>query len=182
MCEPIFKLSREKLILVLTPLPRYVGAPCCDDPNHTTNRGAIDFYSNMKDGLETVRIIVQEYLVRKGYRSARVVDPNLSVKGHSAEAIWGKEAVDTSNKAVELIRDSIKKVEVTAAGSLKRKTDEGLSSTAKRERARPMPSTHNEGEHWDRNYGSRSMYNRDRDHMQHVSWRRGGYHTPRGRG
>ena len=82
MCKSLLKLTEERLLSVVMSLLRYMGMPSCNEPGQLTNSNDMDFYSNMKDWLETMRTVVQDYLVGPGHTHARIVDPNISVKGH----------------------------------------------------------------------------------------------------
>ena len=134
-CKPILEKATGRNILIVLPLPRYIAAPCCEDPSHVTNRREVDFYTNIKEGLNQARESVSEFLLLQGYNSARVVDPLLSTRGMSAKDIWGDSPLDPKAEVVELIVTTIKKVESAIMGGTKRKADEQLAGPS-RERNR----------------------------------------------
>ena len=98
------------------PLPRYIAAPCCEDPSHVTNRLDVDFYTSIKEGLSQARESVSEFLLLQDFNSARVVDPLLSTRGLTAKDIWDDSPLEPKPEVVELIVASIKKVESAIMG------------------------------------------------------------------
>ncbi len=66
----------------------------------------------MKDGLERIRLVAQEYLTKKDYVYAQVVDHVISFKGHRTCDIIGSSSYIPTQLGIDLILGSIKKVEL----------------------------------------------------------------------
>ncbi len=47
MMQPIFKACKDHKVIVVSPLPRYVWARCCSDPEHIVNSERPTFASDM---------------------------------------------------------------------------------------------------------------------------------------
>ncbi len=141
MCDPILSAAAGKTILIITPLPRYIGRSCCEDESHCTNRSRVDFYTTIREGLAMVRDTVSEYLIKNNHKG-RVVDPVLSTKVMTVEEIWGDNKIAPLPQVFERIADSIKKVEITCLGSgTKRKADDQLTDPS-RSGSDPAARTH----------------------------------------
>ncbi len=173
---PILDQTREVNTIIITPLPQYVGSPCCSDPTHLTNRQDIDFYSTIKEGLEHIRLITHNYLQHHGYTNARVLDPMISIKGHPIKDIW----IDNNISALthRLVANSVKKIELTAAGAVKRKAVDHSASEPKRGSSTPSPSYNSRGggayrpRHLSHNEQEADTGNRY-NHREGGGWRRG---------
>ena len=69
--------------------------------------------------MEAVRGLCQEFCIKQGLNNIQMLDPNISTKGHRADAIWTSDLVLPSDFAIELIANSIKKIEQVAVGCTK---------------------------------------------------------------
>jgi uncharacterized membrane protein YgcG len=91
--KPLLELAAKKKCLLLTPLPRYVAAGCCTNPEHCSNRRYPDFVQHMRDALELLRKHFKDFLYYRSMRHIKILDPGMDIRGLSLEEIWGKEAI-----------------------------------------------------------------------------------------
>ena len=73
--KPALAAAGVKPIIIVTPIPRYMSAPCCEDADHMTNYGDQDFGDNLRDNLEEIRSNFRSYLFADNIRRAGVINP-----------------------------------------------------------------------------------------------------------
>jgi hypothetical protein len=84
--KPLLDLVGKRKGIVVAPLPRYVAAGCCSDPDHCSNRRALDF--EQQQLLDILKRGLKGFLYSNNYRAIRVLDPSVYIRGMSKEAIW----------------------------------------------------------------------------------------------
>jgi len=100
------KCANAKL-LIIPPLPRYITAPCCNNPSHCSNRGEVGFAENLLSELTRVRTEIKKVVVGRGRPCSRVVDSLAGITGFMGEQSrpGNKELVDPVKKVTA--RDGI---------------------------------------------------------------------------
>jgi hypothetical protein len=83
--KPLLELAAKKKCLLLTPLPRYVAAGCCTNPEHCSNRRYPDFMQHMRDALELLRKHFKDFLYYRNMRHIKILDPGMDIRGLSLE-------------------------------------------------------------------------------------------------
>jgi hypothetical protein len=64
----------KKTCLLVTPLPRYIVAGCCQSPEHCSNRRYQDFREHLMASLEILRKNFKDFLFYDGRRNIKVFD------------------------------------------------------------------------------------------------------------
>jgi hypothetical protein len=91
--RPLLNLAAKRRFILVTPLPRYVTAGCCLNPDHCLNRWYQDFQQHMLNTLEMFRKNFKDFLYYEGMKSIRVMDPCMDVRGLEDSDIWGDDPV-----------------------------------------------------------------------------------------
>jgi hypothetical protein len=91
--KPLLEITDKRKCLLLTPLPRYVAAGCCTNPEHCSNRRYPDFVQHMRDSLEMLRKHFKDFLYYRSMRHIKIVDPGMDIRGLSIEEVWGDSAI-----------------------------------------------------------------------------------------
>jgi hypothetical protein len=91
--KPLLELADKRKCLLLTPLPRYVAAKCCTNPEHCSNRRYPDFVQHMRDALELLRKHFKDFLYYRSMRHIKILDPGMDIRGLSLEEIWEEKAI-----------------------------------------------------------------------------------------
>ncbi len=71
---PIIFAKGNKPCVIIPPLPRFLFARCCNDPDHCTNATEIDFSKTMLTGFTEMRNNLIRQLVSAGLNNFRVMD------------------------------------------------------------------------------------------------------------
>lgn len=77
----ILKSAENAIKIVIPPLPRYVGIPCCFDPSHCTDFEAESTKVGLMESLHTVRNQIKSSLGKKNLKNVWVLDTVGSVAG-----------------------------------------------------------------------------------------------------
>jgi hypothetical protein len=109
LLKPIWDLDKQKKLVVISPMLRYVTGSCCDDPEHIPNRKEQNYESILKSGLKGVKNAMKAYLHSGGHHNCRVLDAARDIEGLAKEAIWQEdhktprpEVFDRVVKALEM--------------------------------------------------------------------------------
>jgi hypothetical protein len=71
---PILSAKGDKPCVIIPPLPRFLFARCCNDPDHCTNATDKDFSKTLLAGFTEIRNLLIRYLVSAGLTNFRVMD------------------------------------------------------------------------------------------------------------
>jgi hypothetical protein len=74
MLQPIFKSCKDYKVICVSPLPRYVWARCCDDPQHITNSEKESFAADMGRGLRDLTINLRNMLFMRKLKNVFIVN------------------------------------------------------------------------------------------------------------
>jgi hypothetical protein len=91
--KPLLRLAAKRRCIVITPLPRYVNAGCCLNPDHCSNRRYQDFRQHMLDTLEMLRKNYKDFLYYEGMKSIKVLDPCIDLRGLDETEVWDNDPV-----------------------------------------------------------------------------------------
>ena len=73
--KPVLAAAGQKPLVIITPIPRYMSAPCCMEPDHMTNFSDQEFADSLRDNLEGVRSNWRSFLFADNIRRAGVINP-----------------------------------------------------------------------------------------------------------
>jgi hypothetical protein len=88
LLDPIWDLDKDRKMVVISPMPRYITGSCCDDPQHIPNRSAQNYESVLQSGLEGVKNAMKAYLHSGSHQNCRVLDAARDMEGLANDAIW----------------------------------------------------------------------------------------------
>ena len=81
---PLIRGGREHRKLLISPLRRYVSAPCCADPEHVCNFGSSRYLTKMVDDTTTIRDTMRQTFYRKKILNFRVTSGDKLMAGRTA--------------------------------------------------------------------------------------------------
>jgi hypothetical protein len=137
MCKPLFTTAAGRKLVVVSPLPRYVTAPCCQDEDHMPNRKRRGFLEETLAELEVFKKGLKDVLFSSNLRNARVMDPWIGLRHLSNEDIWGRDPVHPKDRWYDTIAEGVLITETKIGG--KRKPGEDLNTTRKTTRRDTEP-------------------------------------------
>ena len=169
---PVLDAVKDMRRIVLSPLPRYMQARCCQKKSHVTNFDEEDYKQKLETSVYEAKNNIRGYCFREGYRNLRVLGSWHLVKKEAN--IWGKDPVHMEEagynslaRHVITVADDMttkRKPDTPAAGPSKRArtevADSGHPSTSGSTHSYQDQSRNQRGRHWG---GSRnSSYSRNR--------------------
>jgi hypothetical protein len=108
---PILRAKGEKPCVIIPPLPRYLFARCCNDPDHCTNAAETDFSITLLSSFTEMRNNLIRQLVSAGLTNFRVMDvcctTSCSVTACAEERIKGLRSV-TAKDGVHYVDNGYK--------------------------------------------------------------------------
>jgi hypothetical protein len=104
--EPLFALLRNRIVVFVTPMPRYLYVSCCDRTDHATNRTNEDFEEELRRSLGEFRLNTKKLLFLKNHRF-KILDPSpaLPLVDKDGENVWGQDPVHPLKHGYELMVD-----------------------------------------------------------------------------
>jgi hypothetical protein len=91
--KPLLEATGKKRYILITPLPRYVVAGCCLNPEHCLNRRFQDFKQHTLNSLDMMRRNFKDFLYFAGMRSVKVLDPCMDIRGMEDDEVWGTDPI-----------------------------------------------------------------------------------------
>jgi hypothetical protein len=134
------KLLENRKVLMMAPLPRYLYAGCCAQPDHVSNSEEPDFERRIREGLSEMRGYLKDFLFTNGLRGFKVLDPGRETpeQDENGEPLWVDDSVHPTFEAYNRIADLIENEARLMAG---KRAGQPLTSRGKRMRLdRPRPS------------------------------------------
>jgi hypothetical protein len=104
--EPLFVLLRNRIVVFVTQMPRYLYVSCCDREDHATNRTNEDFEEELRRSLGEFRLNAKKLLFLKNHRF-KILDPSpaLPLVDKDGENVWGQDPVHPLKHGYELMVD-----------------------------------------------------------------------------
>jgi hypothetical protein len=102
--QPLIELFAKKTCLLITPLPRYIIAGCCVNPDHCSNRRWQGFKEDIYTSLELLRKNFKDFLFYEGRRNVKVLDPCVDIRNMDDTEVWKEE------DPVHPVKDMYKKI------------------------------------------------------------------------
>ncbi len=107
--QPIFKASKDHKVIFVSPLPQYVWARCCSDPEHIINSKRPTFAADMGRGLRDLTINLRNMLFMRKLKNVTVLNltealgiiPGDGSSGEGLDRIidlWGSDPVHPSRE------------------------------------------------------------------------------------
>ncbi len=116
-CKPIFCACRNNKMVLLSPLPRYITAGCCNDDEHAPNRKDKKFRSVLISGLERTKKNIKMLVENSGLHNCIVFNLLWLIAGpkkkseaeilHIIEEGWGTDPVHPNTATYEKLADGI---------------------------------------------------------------------------
>jgi hypothetical protein len=116
-CKPIFCACGDNKMVLLSPLPRYITAGCCNDEEHAPNRIDKKFRSVLISGLERTKKNIKMLVENSALHNCVVFNPLWLIAGpkkksqaeilHINEDGWGTDPVHPNMATYEKLADGI---------------------------------------------------------------------------
>jgi hypothetical protein len=118
MMQPIFKVCKDYKVICVSPLPRYVWARCCTDPQHIINSEKESFASDMGRGLRDLTINLRNVLFMRKLKNVFVVNSTEALGIIPSDqgsdegldriiALWGSDPVHPTREAYQRLAAKI---------------------------------------------------------------------------
>jgi len=111
---PLLRAAGNCMKIFITPLPRFLPTPCCNNPNHCTNHKEKNYASWMGERLADLRHHTRELLHLKGIKRIKVVqgvhllaDDGNTAPYLRAEALWGDDPVHLTDRGYKEMADGV---------------------------------------------------------------------------
>jgi hypothetical protein len=137
-CLPFLTLLAGRLVVFLTPMPRYLYACCCNSEEHAPNREEPSFEADLRKALAECRDHYKNFLFTSGLRGFVVKNPGLCVPEMDEEGdrLWLDDPVHPTasgySRIVEMIISDADKLRGKASG--KKRAGSVLEAASKRPR------------------------------------------------
>jgi hypothetical protein len=147
----LLNLAAKRRCILVTPLPRYVTAGCCLNPDHCSNRRYQDFKQHMLNTLEMFRKIFKDFLYYDGMKSIKVMDPCMDIRGLEDSDVWDADPVHPLPLVYAKMAGGVIKMTNTMAENehKRRRSDSlegsGMSGSDAKRGAMTLPSEGNGG-------------------------------------
>jgi hypothetical protein len=108
-CLPFLTLLAGRLVIFLTPLPRYLYACCCISEEHAPNRVEPGFEADLRKALAECRDHYKNFLFTSGLRGFAVKNPGLCVPELDEEGnrLWLEDPVHSTASGYSRIVDMV---------------------------------------------------------------------------
>jgi hypothetical protein len=134
--KPLLDIFERRRVLIVTPMPRYIVAGCCNEAEHCSNRGERGYRTSMLQGLEDIRYNLKEYLFHKGKRQVRVLDPNIDIRGMTDSEVWDTDPIHPRPEVYKKIAEAVLKMGDLVEDNKRRRSDSGASDSEQASRGR----------------------------------------------
>ena len=99
LVKPVLQAAGERPFVVITPMGRYLSAPCCEKESHITNFRSENYEEGLLANLEEVKKNFRGFLFSDNIRKTLVLDLGPVLEKLGKEVCWGADPVHPS-KAV----------------------------------------------------------------------------------
>jgi hypothetical protein len=73
---PLLRAAGENPKLIISPLVRYINAPCCENAGHVTNFSKADFAVMLGEAMADIRAWLKDFTYGKKLRNFKVLSSN----------------------------------------------------------------------------------------------------------
>jgi hypothetical protein len=108
-CLPFLTLLAGRLVIFLTPLPRYLYSSCCTDEEHAPNRREAGFEVDFRKALADCRDHYKNFLFTSGLLGFAIRNPGLCVPelDESGRRLWNDDPVHPTYEGYTRICDML---------------------------------------------------------------------------
>ena len=131
---PILDEVKNMRRIILSPLPRYLQARCCNKKTHTTNFSEVDYKQKLETSVYEAKNNLRAYSFREGIRNLREIGAWHLVK---KDDIWGSDPVHMKETGYDILAKNVVSTAEDMEG--KRKADDCAAGIAKKPRTSSGP-------------------------------------------
>jgi len=150
--RPILMAAGSRPLVIVTPFPRYVSAPCCADKDHVVNFRDGDYIDKIMQQLGEIRANFKSFLFTDHLRRISVVNPAPLMDDRLAAEFW-QDPVHPKEGAFEQLATLVVESAERLAGKrkheeeadLRRQESGGWSGPRRREWQGPLGSSNSGG-------------------------------------
>jgi hypothetical protein len=103
LLKPVLNLLKEKQVIFITPMPRYVVNGCCDEQGHVSNRFKLGFKEEITSKLTDARTNIKSFHFITQYRSVTALDPMVDMRSLAEDDTGGRGSFDILAKSVIVV-------------------------------------------------------------------------------
>jgi hypothetical protein len=143
---PLLRAGRDNPKLIVSPLLRYITAPCCKGSGHLLNYGGPEYALYMGEAVENIRQWLKDFTFGKKIRNFKVICSNTIIgvededeaeKRRKVKEYWSSDPVHLSSAGYEKIAEDLsKKAESGLTRPVEKKREGGVMMGPSCKRAR----------------------------------------------
>jgi hypothetical protein len=99
----MLEAARGRNCILVSPLPRYLKAGCCQDVEHMANRGTEGFERQLLQDLMEMADNQRDFTFTAGYRQFKILDPMVSWRALPQEEVWATDPTHPTAAAYKKI-------------------------------------------------------------------------------
>jgi hypothetical protein len=110
-CLPFLLLLKNRNMIFLTPIPRFLYALCCENVEHASNQRDQDFEADLRAALAEAMNSYKDFLFTSGLRGFSVLNPGLCVpaEDEAGTPLWSDDPFHPVYEGYSRITDMIVK-------------------------------------------------------------------------
>jgi hypothetical protein len=144
--KPILDAAGRRPCLIVSPLPRFVTAGCCEDVRHCANRMEPNFRADLQRQLDGAIRRIKNHLYNCNRRSMRVMDSTFDLRNMANEDIWFVDPVHPIDPVYRRVAAGVIKMAATLGnredrGEKKRRRADSWD-TSQPQQQKPRESQH----------------------------------------
>ena len=94
------------ILIVMSPLPRYLHTRCCEEEDHISNLDDVDYKSNLEEAVLSCRRNLKDFAFRQGVRSVRTMFPWSQLK-KIEDDLWPSDPVHMCDRGYTALADLV---------------------------------------------------------------------------
>jgi hypothetical protein len=106
---PVLRAGQDCSKFLLTPLMRYIGKPCCNNPSHITNRNEASYFQNIAEKLKELKGSLNGLAFTRWLHNFAVICPHKLLKSQEDSAKtaallmqdWAEDPVHMTNEGYQ---------------------------------------------------------------------------------
>jgi hypothetical protein len=111
---PLIKAAKGMKVIIMSPMPRYLIAKCCDNPGHVTNRNTDCYIDSMIQGIRDVYSWINSTIFLRRIKDVKTFNPTHALGFNSYDVnidtildLWGEDPVHPTAAAYKVLAEKL---------------------------------------------------------------------------